>query len=75
MPDGAPARDLRRNRARELLGVYAISSCRALAECLATERAVAPADILNLELLSVTHCQGEVFLRYRVPNATPYTER
>ena len=37
------------------------------------ERALAPEDVLSLELLSVTHCQGEVFLRYRAPNATPYT--
>ena len=38
------------------------------------ECALDPEDVLSLELLSVTHCQGEVFLRYRVPNATPYTE-
>ncbi len=38
------------------------------------ERALAPENVLSLELLSVTHCQGEVFLRYRVPNAAPHTE-
>ncbi len=38
------------------------------------ERALAPEDVLSLDLLSVTPRQGEVFLRYRVPNATPHTE-
>lgn len=36
------------------------------------ERALAPEDVLNLDLLSVIHCQGEVFLRYRVPDATHF---
>ena len=38
------------------------------------ERALAPEDVLSLDLVSVTRCQGEVFLRYRVPNATPHTD-
>ncbi|MCY4110752.1 MAG: dihydrofolate reductase family protein [Chloroflexi bacterium] len=38
------------------------------------ERALTPEDVLSLNLVSVTHCQGEVFLRYRVPNAIPYSE-
>ena len=37
------------------------------------EFALAPEDVLSLDLVSVTQRQGEVFLRYRVPNATPYT--
>lgn len=38
------------------------------------ECALAPEDVLGLELLSVTDRQGEVFLRYRVPNATTFTK-
>ena len=38
------------------------------------ERALAPEEVLSLELVSVIHCQGEVFLRYRVPDATPFIE-
>ena len=37
------------------------------------ECALAPDEVLSLELLCVTQCQGEVFLRYRVPDATPHT--
>ena len=36
------------------------------------ERALDPEEVLSLELLSVTKCEGEVFLRYRVPTATPF---
>ncbi|MCY4113950.1 MAG: dihydrofolate reductase family protein [Chloroflexi bacterium] len=36
------------------------------------ERALAPDDVLSLDLLSVTHCQGEVFLRFRVPDTSPF---
>ncbi|MCY3784748.1 MAG: RibD family protein [Chloroflexi bacterium] len=38
------------------------------------ERALDPEDVLSLDLVSVTQCQGEVFLRYRVPNPIPYSE-
>ena len=36
------------------------------------ECALAPEDVLSLELLSMSESGGEVFLRYRVPNATPF---
>ena len=38
------------------------------------ERALASEEVLSLDLLSVTSRQGEVFLRYRVPDATPFIE-
>lgn len=36
------------------------------------EHALAPEEVLSLEIVSVTQCQGEVFLRYRVPQSTPF---
>ena len=36
------------------------------------ECALAPEDVLSLELLSMSESGGEVFLRYRVPSATPF---
>ena len=37
-------------------------------------RALAPEDVLSLELRSMTESHGEVFLRYRVPSAKPYAK-
>ncbi len=35
------------------------------------DEALAPEDVMSLELISMTEAEGEVFLRYRVPSATP----